>query len=211
MGPMTQTHTPTMMVSTAVRLCLNPYASDEADERIVQFLKPSVLHVVQRWLANPTIRRLYEKDDMVQECYLTIFRKVLGNFQIPDKDEEDIEKLLCRYVINSLNNHWRDALRTANRRLHPVEESVLFGSRLRSSKDVDGLDLFGQEDTLHDTHERDMLGKIQGAVSKRDFQIAYLRYQGHSPNEIGDMLGITGKSVRVRLRGVIGPALSDAS
>lgn len=207
---MTHTLTSESIGITITKACL-PYDNDGAQERLIRFLTPSVLHVVMRWLENPVIRRLYEKDDMMQDCFLTIFRKVILNFKVPhEKRDEEIEKLLCRYVINSLNNHWRDALRTANRRLHLVEESVLFGARMRSTKDVDGLDLFGKEDTRHDVHERDMLGRIRQAVSPRDFKIAYLRYQGSNPEQIARILGVSGKTVRTRLKKVIGPVLSES-
>ena len=186
--------------------------NEEAQERLIRFLFPSVKHVVKRWFSVAIIRRLFDFDDMMQECYLTIFRKVLPRFKVPyEKTDEEIQKLLCRYVINSLNNYWRDAIRTAKRRIQPVEETVLFGARLRSSKDVDGLDLFGTEDDCHDVYEREMMGRIQRAVSPRDFKIAYLRYQGYTPEQIASMLGINGKTVRTRLKQKIGPAISETA
>lgn len=171
-------------------------AGDEtAAADLFQHYEPEIRRDIRLRLTNPKLRRVVDSMDISQSVFSNFFiRAALGEFELESPTQ--LLRLLSRMATNKvIDRHRRETSRKAQDMVdEPVEHRNISDGSPTASEIVSG---------------QELLNKFQSHLTSEEKEIAALRRDGVSWQDIGSQLGGNADALRKRLTRACNRVMSE--
>lgn len=161
------------------------------DGEVLEFCRrygPSLTRLAERHLA-PRLRRRLDPEDVVQSVFRTFFRRASdGQFLL--QDNQDLWRLLCAITLAKV----RGQARAASRKKRDTRREVSLDTGGSAANDEPPPD---EQAIFVETFDRLLAG-----LDDEQREIVVLKLQGHTNDQVADVVGCSERTVR-RMLGIV--------
>ena len=165
---------------------MNNFSGNEAKKMPLVMVIESFRPYIESKIAGMSVPGM-DRDDLRQEAYVALLSAV-GSY------DEKVGSRFSTYAIACINNRFADAVKAASRQKNRIlNESVSFSDSDHFKEPFSNDSL--EDIAIRNEEYRDLRERIETLLSEKERRALRLWLRGYGYDEIGEILGITQKSV----------------